>query len=157
MEDSGPLRNYKQVIEYFRTITTAHLAIEQFQTGMIEDIDVLTETYNPTDYPLVFLVYRNGEINEGGLVYFDFTLLVCDISRDRELLEVNRLSETHDILMDLVSKFILTSQTEVEANIELPVLTTPFVDRFNNKLSGWAAEITITVHSPLDLCSAAFE
>ena len=157
MANSGPIKNFRQVINYFETICTSHIVIKQFQSGTISDIDVQTETLSPTEYPLVFLVYRNGEIAKNGKVSFDFSLMVCDISKDQTSLEVNRLSDTHEILMDLVSKFMLTSQTEVDASINSPILTTPFVDRFNNKLSGWAAEITITLKSALTLCDTAFE
>jgi hypothetical protein len=38
-----------------------------------------------------------------------------------------------------------------------PIPTTPFVERFNNNLTGWAAEIDVIVKAPLNLCEAAFE
>jgi hypothetical protein len=41
--------------------------------------------------------------------------------------------------------------------VNTPIPTTPFVERFNNNLTGWAAEITVIVKSPLNLCEAAFE
>ena len=154
---SGPLRTYRNVIDYFESICESHIAIKQFQTGTISDIDIQTETDSPTKYPMVFLVYRNGSIDKGGKVSFDFTLMVCDISKNRETLEVNRLSDTHEILMDLISKFTITDYTETEANIETPILTTPFVERFKNNLSGWAAEITISVKYPFDLCNSPYE
>jgi len=154
--NSGPITNYKQLIEYFRTICGEHLAIEQFTSGRFEDIDVPTNTQSPIGYPLAFLIYDNGEINSN-MVSFDFTLIIADISKDRETLEVNRLSQTHDILMDIISKFNLTLFDEVEARIQLPIITTPFIERFNNKLTGWAAEVTIELMSGLDLCNAGFE
>jgi len=157
MADSGPIRTYKEVIEYFETLCNSHLAIKQFQTGQISDIDVQTETLTPTQYPLVFLIYRNGSIDGGGKTSFDFTLLVCDIAKDRTNLEVNRLSQCHDILQDLIAKIVLTSWKEVEMTVDTPIITTPFVERFNNRLSGWGAEITVTVKAPLNLCFAAFE
>lgn len=157
MADSGPITTYKDVIQYFETLCNSHMAVKQFQSGTISDIDVQTNALTPTQYPLVFLVHRNGEIDRDGKTSFDFTLMVMEISKDRENLEVNRLSSTHDILQDLIAKIVLTSYKEVDMNVETPILTTPFVERFNNSLTGWAAEITVTIKAPLNLCLAAFE
>jgi hypothetical protein len=82
--------------------------------------------------------------------------MVMDIAKNQEPLEVNRLSDCHDILQDLISRIMLTSWESVEIVLDMPVVTTPFVERFNNNLSGWAAEINVIVKSPLNLCEAAF-
>jgi hypothetical protein len=123
---------------------------------MISDIDVQTNLQTPTKYPLVFLVHRGGTIGTGGKTTFSFTLMVMDIAKNQEPLEVNRLSDCHDILQDLISRIQLTSWDSVEIVLAMPVITTPFVERFNNNLSGWAAEINVIVKSPLNLCEAAF-
>jgi hypothetical protein len=133
------------------------MAVHQFQSGVISDIDVQTNTQTPTEYPLVFLVHRGGEIDGGGKTTFSFTLMVMDISKDQEGLEVNRLSDCHDILQDLISRIYLTAWDTVQMVVLTPIPTTPFVERFNNNLTGWAAEIDVIVKSPLNLCEAAFE
>lgn len=150
------IKSYKEVINYFEKICNSHMSIHQFQSGMFSDIDVQTNNLEPTQYPLVFLVHRAGSIEGNGKQVFSFTLLVMDISTDQEDLETNRLSDTHDILQDIISKVILTSATEVDINLSLPIATTPFVERYNNKLTGWAAEIDVEVKSPLNLCYSAF-
>ena len=160
MANSGPIRTYKEVIQFFENLCNSHLAIQQFQSGTISDIDVQTKDLPITKYPLVFLVHRGGSIERDGgssITTFDFTLMVMDISKDRENLEVARLSDTHDILMDLISKIALTTWDEVQLSIDFPVLTTPFVERFNNRLTGWGAEISVDLKAPLNLCYAAFE
>jgi hypothetical protein len=156
MSNSGPIKSYKEVVNYFQTIAESHLAVKQFQSGVISDIDVQTNTDSPTRYPLVFLIHRSGSIDRDGKTVFRFSLMVMDIAKNQESLEVNRLSDCHDILMDLISKVILTSWKEVDMNLSTPIPTTPFVERFNNNLTGWAAEIDVTVKSPLNLCEAAF-
>jgi len=159
LQNSGPVRTYKQLIEYFEYTCANHLAIKQFQTGELSDIDVQTNDHPVTEYPLVFLVPRGGQVDRDGgssVTQFDFTLFVMDISKDREDLETNRLSETHDILLDLISRIALTAYDEVDFNIEFPVLTSSFVERFNNRLTGWAAEITFVLRAPLNLCDAAY-
>lgn len=154
---SGPIKNYKEVVNYFQTLSLSHMAVNQFQSGMISDIDVQTQDLTPTRYPLVFLVHRGGQINSGGLTTFSFSLIVMDIAKNQEELEVNRLSDTHDILADLISKIQLTDWNQIQMNLVMPIVTTPFVERFNNQLSGWAAEIDVEIKAPLNLCEAAFE
>lgn len=156
LANSGPVRSYKEVINYFNDLAMSHMGVEQFSTGMISDIDVQTNLQTPTKYPLVFLVHRGGSIGTGGKTTFSFTLMVMDIAKNQEPLEVNRLSDCHDILQDLISRIQLTSWDSVEIVLDMPVITTPFVERFNNNLSGWAAEINVIVKSPLNLCEAAF-
>ena len=157
LPNSGPIRTYKEVVSYFNTLAMSHMAVHQFQSGVISDIDVQTNTQTPTEYPLVFLVHRGGEIDGGGKTTFSFTLMVMDISKDQEGLEVNRLSDCHDILQDLISRIYLTAWDTVQMVVLTPIPTTPFVERFNNNLTGWAAEIDVIVKSPLNLCEAAFE
>ena len=157
LANSGPVRSYKEVIQYFNTLAMSHMGVEQFSTGMISDIDVQTNLQTPTKYPLVFLVHRGGTIQTKGKTTFSFTLMVMDIAKNQEPLEVNRLSDCHDIMQDLISRIMLTSWESVEIILDMPVVTTPFVERFNNNLSGWAAEISVIVKSPLNLCEAAFD
>lgn len=157
LPNSGPIRTYKDVVNYFNSLAMSHMAVHQFQSGVISDIDVQTNTQTPTEYPLVFLVHRGGEIDGGGKTTFSFTLMVMDISKDQEGLEVNRLSDCHDILQDLISRIYLTAWDTVQMVVLTPIPTTPFVERFNNNLTGWAAEIDVIVKSPLNLCEAAFE
>ena len=44
-----------------------------------------------------------------------------------------------------------------QGTIETPIFMEPYVERFNNNLAGWAAEISVEVQSPFNLCDAAFE
>lgn len=154
---SGPIKNYKDVVNYFEKLAKSHMAVKQFQSGVISDVDVQTQDLSPTRYPYVFLVHRGGLIDSGGKTTFSFTLIVMDIAKNNEELEVNRLSDCHEILQDLISKIMLTDWNMVQMTIETPIPTTPFVERFNNNLSGWAAEIDVVIKAPLNLCEAAFE
>lgn len=154
---SGPIKNYKEVVGYFEKLSMSHMAVNQFQSGMISDVDVQTQDLSPTRYPYVFLVHRGGTIDSGGKTTFSFSLIVMDIAKNTEELEVNRLSDCHDILQDLISKIMLTDWNEVQMNITTPIMTTPFVERFNSNLSGWAAEVDVIIKAPLNLCEAAFK
>lgn len=153
----GPIKTYKEVIEFFETLCSQHLAVKQFFHGTISDIDVQVESLPVTQYPLVFMVHDGGSIHRDGLITFDFDLMVMDIAKDRADREVNVLTETHSILMDILSKILLTNWEEIDMDIETPIQVQSFVERFNNRLSGWTAGITIELRVPLNLCYAAFE
>jgi hypothetical protein len=82
---------------------------------------------------------------------------VCDIARNEEDLQINTHNNCLLIMQDIFSKIILTSDQEIGLNIETPIFIEPYVERFNNNLAGWAAEISVEVQSPFNLCDAAFE
>jgi hypothetical protein len=156
MSNSGPIKSYKEVVNYFQTIAESHLAVKQFQSGVISDIDVQTNTDSPTRYPLVFLIHRQSFLDKGGKMTLGFSLVVADIAKNQETLEVDTHNETLMIMQDLLSRIILTSWEEVEVYLETPIGITPFVEAYNNNLAGWTAEINLELKSPFDLCNAAF-
>jgi hypothetical protein len=40
--------------------------------------------------------------------------------------------------------------------LNTPIVCTPFLEKYDDLLGGWVAEITIEVKTPLDRCDAAF-
>jgi hypothetical protein len=156
MSNSGPIKTYKEVIQYFQTLCASHLAVKQFQVGQISDIDVQVKGDSPTRFPLVFLIPQQSFLDKGGKMTLGFSLVVADIAKNQETLEVDTHNETLMIMQDLLSRIILTSWEEVEVYLETPIGITPFVEAYNNNLAGWTAEINLELKSPFDLCNAAF-
>jgi len=157
LPNSGPIKTYKELIEYFQTLCSQHIAVEQFGVGELSDIDVQTNTKTPVKYPLVFMVPQQSSLDRFGKMTLGFSLIVADIAKNQELLQIDTHNETLMIMQDLLSRIVLTDYETVDINLETPVNITPFLERFNNNLAGWTAEINIEVKSPFDLCSAAFE
>jgi hypothetical protein len=60
------------------------------------------------------------------------------------------------ILQDLISRIRQTTWNEVEVFLEVPVTCRPFMESFNNNLTGWSAEIVLEVKNPFNNCDAAF-
>jgi hypothetical protein len=60
------------------------------------------------------------------------------------------------ILQDLMSRIRQTTWDEVDVFVETPIVCRPFVESFNNNLSGWSAEVIFTVMNPFNNCDAAF-
>lgn len=156
MANSGPIKTYKQCVNYFEQLAMSHEAVHQFQVGELSDVDVQSNVDNPTQYPLVFMIPQISTMDRFGALTLGFSLIVADIAKNQEDLEVNTHNNTLMIMQDLLSKIVLTSETEVSITLQNPVNVVPFVERFNNNLAGWTAEINVVLKSPYNLCAAPF-
>jgi hypothetical protein len=157
MNPSGPIKTYKELINYFETLSLSQLSVNQFGVGELSDIDVQTNTETPTKYPLVFMIPQPSTMDRFGKLTLGFSFIVADIAKNQEDLAVNTHNNTLMIMQDIFSKIILSSEKDVQFTIETPINFVPFVERFNNNLAGWTAEINVEVTSPFDICSAAFD
>jgi hypothetical protein len=92
-----------------------------------------------------------------GKMLLGFSFIVMDIAKDNdEQLQIDTHNNTLMIMQDIFSKFIMTDWLTVGAKIETPIYMLPFVERFNNNLTGWSADISVEIQSPFNLCDAAF-
>jgi hypothetical protein len=157
MNPSGPIKTYKELINYFESLSLSQLSVKQFGVGELSDIDVQTNTETPTKYPLVFMIPQPSTMDRFGKLILGFSFIVADIAKNQEDLAVNTHNNTLMIMQDIFSKIILSSEKDVQFTIETPINFVPFVERFNNNLAGWTAEINVEVTSPFDICSAAFD
>jgi hypothetical protein len=153
---SNTPNSFKSVTQTLLDIAASHLMVKQTGVGELSDIDVQTNIKTPTKYPSIFFVPQTSTIDRGGLVVMSYSMIVMDIAKNTQSLEVDALNLTFGITQDIISKISLTSWDSLEINIQTPISTTPFVERFKNNLCGWTSEISIEVKAPLDLCNAAF-
>lgn len=151
------IRNYKQVTEIFREICTSQESVKQFQLGVSEDLDVENAEHTFQRFPLVFMIPQPSTMDRFGKMVLAFSFIVADIVKDNdEYLTIDTHNSTLMIMQDIFSKFIMTDWATVPLKIQTPIQMVPFQERFNNNLSGWAAEISVEVQNPFDLCNAAF-
>jgi hypothetical protein len=153
---SGPLSSFKSVVEYLRTLSLSHVNVKQFTFGQLSDLDIETNTQNPTQYPLVMLIPRRADLDAGGKVEFSFALSVQDITNYDLQVQEDQLNTTFMILQDLLSRMRQTTWGEVEVFLRTPATCRPFVESFNNNLTGWSAEVVLQVKNPFNNCDAAF-
>ena len=151
------ISTYKVLVEELESIALSHMAVKQFQVGQLSDLDVQNNDHPFQRFPVVFLIPEQSEMDRGGKVTFGFRLLVADIAENQEDLQKNVHNTTFMILQDLMSKIIMTPWGELEIEATTPVIFEPFVEKFNNNLAGWSAQLDLTVKSSFDLCNAAFE
>ena len=153
---SGPLSSFKSVVEYLRTLSLSHVNVKQFTFGQLSDLDIETNTQNPTQYPLVMLIPRRADLDAGGKVEFSFALSVQDITNYDLQVQEDQLNTTFMILQDLLSRMRQTTWGNVEVYLDVPVVCRPFVEAANNNLSGWSGEVVLQVKNPFNNCDAAF-
>jgi len=153
---SGPISSFKSLVEYLRELSLSHLNVKQFTFGQLSDLDVETNTQNPTQYPLVMLIPRRADLDAFGKVEFSFALSVQDITNYDLGVEEDQLNTTFMILQDLLSRIRMTTWAEVDVKLQTPVVARPFVESFNNNLAGWSIEVRFEVKNPFNNCDAAF-
>lgn len=151
------ITTYKQVIKEFETIALSQMSVKQFQVGQLSDVDVENHIHTFQRFPLVFMVPGTSTLDRFGRMTIGFSLIVADIAKNEEELQVDTHNTTLMIMQDIFSKIIMTDWAAVDLNLETPISITPFLESFNNNLAGWTAEINVEVKSPFNLCSAAFE
>ena len=149
-------KSYKELIQSFEEICLNQMAVKHFQVGELSDVDIQTNVYPFQRYPFVFLVPQPGTLDRFGKAVFGFSMIVADIAKNDEDLQVNTHNTTFMILQDILSKIIMSPASQVDWDVETPINIVPFVEKFNNNLAGWTAEINVMINSPFDLCSAAF-
>jgi hypothetical protein len=153
---SGPISSFKSLVEYLRTLSLSHVNVKQFTFGQLSDLDIETNTQYPVKYPLVMLIPRRADIDAGGKVEFSFALSVQDITTYDLAVEEDQLNTTFMILQDLLSRIRQTTWEDVDVFVETPIVCRPFVEAFNNTLTGWSAEVVFEVKNPFNNCDAAF-
>lgn len=149
-------QTYKQLIQAFEEICLNQMSVKHFQVGELSDVDIQTNTETFQRYPFVFLIPRLSSMDRFGKMVLGFTMIVADIAKNEEDLQVNTHNNTLMIMQDIFSKVIMSPASSVDWEIQTPINIIPFVERFNNNLAGWSAEINVIIQSPFNLCDAAF-
>jgi hypothetical protein len=117
-------------------------------------------SFNSPYYPY-FYVIPNDVIQKFGFMEYKFTFIVSDIIQRSLENQVDVLSDTLQIMDDILGQFRLSVTNSLGNFNELyylntPIVCTPFLEKYDDLLGGWVAEITIEVKTPLDRCDAPF-
>jgi uncharacterized delta-60 repeat protein len=116
--------------------------------------------FNSPYYPYMFVI--PGEVtNKFGFMDYKFKIIIADIiQRDLEN-QIDILSDTNQIMDDIIGQFRLSvDQSLGNFNnlyyLDDKVVCTPFLEKYDDLLGGWVADLSIQVMTPLDRCDAAF-
>jgi hypothetical protein len=160
--------NFKTFTDDFRMLSEYHKQIQSFGFGKLDEFTYWNEMrlkednnhYNSPYYPYLFVM--PGEVtNKFGFMEYKFKLIVADIIQRDLANQVDVLSDTNQIMDDIVGQFRLSVTQSLGNFNELyylddTVICVPFLEKYDDLLGGWTADLTIQVMSPLDRCDAAF-
>lgn len=166
--------NYKTIHDDFRLMADHHKQVNSFGFGNFEDLSYWTEsrlktqntTFESPYFPLLYIIPSEAKLESTGLnssfMNYEFNVVCMDII-DRDLTnQIDVLSDTNQILDDVVSQFRLSVERNMgcfiqEYYLDEQVVYTPFLEKYSDLCGGWSAVIRLKVMTPLDRCNAAFE
>ena len=161
--------NLKTFTDDFRILSDYHKQIQSYGFGKMDEFTYWNEmrlkedndSFNSPYYPY-FYVIPNDVIQKFGFMEYKFTFIVSDIIQRSLENQVDVLSDTLQIMDDILGQFRL-SVTNSLGNfnqlyyLNTPIVCTPFLEKYDDLLGGWVAEIIIEVKTPLDRCDAPFD
>ena len=161
--------NFKTFHDDFRMLADHHKQLNSFGFGSVDDFTYWTESrdkeentsFNAPIYPLMYVVPGEVEQNFGDMVY-SFTIIVADIIERDLVNQIDVLSDTNQIMDDIIGQFRLSVTNSLgnfnnEYYLDTPTVCVPFLEKYDDLLGGWTAEFKIQVMTPLNRCDAAFD
>lgn len=130
--------NYKQIIEDFREIADAHLQINSFGFGELEQLTMDIVNHEEPVYTKMMLLPNTTVLDQNQMTY-NFTVMVVDrlnedLSNQREV-----MSDTLETIRDV---FTILYLSEYES--EWGAVASPILEKFETILCGWSMEVKIT-------------
>jgi len=161
--------NFKTFHDDFELLANYHKELNSFGFGSMDDFTYWTESRDKEEnthfqapyYPLLYVV--PGEVEQNfGFMNYSFTIIVSDIIERDLSNQTDVLSDTNQILDDIIGQFRLSVTDSLgnfnnEYYLDDAVVCTPFLEKYDDLLGGWTAELNIEVKVPLNRCDAAFD
>jgi hypothetical protein len=160
--------NLKNIVDDFRLLADRHKQINSYGFGDLDEfsyqVDRRDKQENRSDqapyYPYLYVIPANV-IQEFGFMTYEFNLIMSDImKRDMDNM-TDILSDTLQMMNDVVSMFRL-SYTQANGNynefyfVDDAITMIPFIEQYEDLLCGYSATIRIKTKTYLDRCAAAF-
>ena len=142
---------YNQIVKKFEDIITANKFIKTFVAGDIYEIDLTETTYMYAHLSIESATFDNAQLT------YSFRLYVMDIVNKDEGNENDVLSDTLQVINDVISEFRNGSstfglETMQDYEIQDTISCAPFTERFDNELTGWVFSLGILVQNDFDAC-----
>ena len=144
----------KYLYDVFRNLGNNHKLINTTTIGDIFEVDLVETTY-----PLFHIATDNAQFDTHQLTY-NFQLILMDLVSKDESNEEYVLTDMLEVIGDIISQFknsdFATSVRGDERNeirIQDSITCEPFTERFDNEVTGWTANIAITVAFDASACA----
>ena len=151
------MKSFYNVIDSIKTAVSAEPFNNNVSFGDITDIDLSKQTI----FPLAHIMVNNMTV-EQQYVSFNVTLFLMDLVdvSNEQVTDLYRGNDNRqDILntqLAVVNRLIekLRSGTLHQNKYQLDGSPScePFVDRFENKIAGWATTLDILIHNDIYIC-----
>lgn len=148
------MKTYKNIVDDFQAAVNAHLALNYFAAGTIDKLDATTQN---VPYPFVFLrpltsigvvLSPTGTSGERTLT---FELYALDVPKLTDEDVIKLMSQCEQYIYDIIGYFNVGAQQQ-DYQINLNNIT-PVNEAFNDRVTGWVANLTITTPYALDFCN----
>ena len=151
------MKGFYNVTEQLKTALAAEPFVNTVTFGSLDDVDLNKQTI----FPLSHIIVNNTTVGTKTLT-FNISILsmdIVDISKEATTDIFVGNDNEQDVLntqLALLTRIINTLQrgdlyTELY-QVEGDVNCEPFVDRFENKLAGWAATFDVLVQNDMTIC-----
>jgi len=141
------VKTLNQIVAEVENWASSHLQVHSFGQGDIWEISPSSSQFT---FPLMWVTVGQSDPREMEMVD-QFNVLVCDLVDTGEKNELEVLSDTRQILRDLVAWY--RQQHSAAYIVEFQGAITPFTERFAERVSGHA--LTIRLRQPYDYDSCA--
>ena len=151
------MTGFYNVTDKLKTALEAEPFVNTVTYGSLEDVDLNKQTI----FPLSHIIVNNCNVAEN-ILTFNISVLAMDV------VDESKLATTDDFVGNDNEQDVLNTQLEVlnrviallqrgniykdKYQIEGTVGCEPFVDRFENKLAGWAATFDVVVENKMTIC-----
>jgi len=151
------MKGFYNVTEKLKVALLAEPICNTVTFGSLDDVDLNKQTI----FPLAHIIVNNTTVGKN-ILTFNMTILamdIVDISKDATTNIFVGNDNEQDVLntqLGLLTRVINTLQrgdlfTELY-QVEGDVNCEPFVDRFENRLAGWAATFDVIVKNDMTVC-----
>lgn len=165
--------NLKTIVDDMELLAKYHKQINSWGFGSMSDFIYWVEmrdkkentTFESPIYPMMYVIPSSAQqiITDDGSSWtnYQMNVMIIDILEKDLSNQVDVLSDTNQILDDVISQFRL-SVTDSLGNfnekyyLDDSVICNPILEKFDDYLGGWNGILNIKVMTPLDRCDAAF-
>ncbi len=167
MGNSVGFYNYKKIMDLLQTLADYHEQIQSFGYGSIEQLIYQTESRLKQDnteknlapfYPSMWVITDSAK-TDGKETTYDFTVLIMDIQNLKNFdNELDTLSDTLDILKDVIAQLKYATGMECYCNLDLdyPIDMVPFHEEYDDYVNGWSGKIRLRVPDAINRCIAPY-
>lgn len=147
------MTSLNQLLKVIQDISESHSQVNTYAQGQRYDISASAATL----YPLVWAVPTGGNPNfTGNTMDYTVTLIVLDKDNADGSNEIEILSDTMLILLDIVAKISATDEDADEWQITSVGRFEPIVDGGLDTVTGHSCEVVLSAFFGQDICSAIF-